>query len=196
MGTRHPLGISFSSLAWLCLLAVSLAQGSVAPGCVCQAWLCECVHACVYKAKAATILSTEGITDAAAYSLSLSSPLILLPPSGARNTPETAITYTSWEWCQSGCWLRVAGVCFSVAFHTLCTTLQNPGGLVPLWAPLYHLSKSSPHEGKTQLAKRSWRLGSTKSFVHSPVKALNFRARWLHIYSAKCSKWLLPRIRN
>lgn len=89
-------------------------------------------HVYIYEGKAGTVLYTAGVTDAEAYSLSLSSPLILLPPSGARNTPETAITYAGWEWCQSGCWLRVAGVCFSLAFHTLCATLQNPGGLVPL----------------------------------------------------------------
>lgn len=129
---------------------------------------------CLYRGKAGTVLFAEGVTDAAAYSLSLSSPLRLLPPSAARNTPETPITYTGWEWCQSGCWLRAAGVCFSVAFHTLCTTLLNPGGLVPLWAPLYHPSKSPLHETKSQLAKESWRLGSTKTFVHSSAEALSF----------------------
>lgn len=64
--------------------------------------------------------------------------------SAARNTPETALTYAGWEWCQSGCWLRAAEICFSVAFHTLSSTLLNPGGLVPLWASLHHPSKS-PH---------------------------------------------------
>lgn len=133
--------ISFSSSSWLCLLTVSLIQGSLAPGLV-RPRMRISAHVWLYKGKSGTVHFTEGVTDDAAYSLS--SPLILLPPSAARNTPETATTYTGWEWCQSGCWLRVAGVCFSLAFHTLCTTLLSPWELVPLWAPLYHPSKSSP----------------------------------------------------
>lgn len=83
---------------------------------------------CLYEGKFGAAVFAEGGTDAAAYALSL---LVLLH-SAARNTPETALTYAGWEWCQSGCWLRVAEICFSVAFHTLCLTLLNPGGLVPL----------------------------------------------------------------
>lgn len=96
-------------------------------------------------------------------------------PSGARNTPETATTYARWEWCQRGCWLKVAGVCFSMVFQTLCTTLWNPGGLVPLWAPLYHLSKSSPHKGKSQLAPGAGGWAAQRALFTPQWRLLIFR---------------------
>jgi len=126
-----------------------------------QGWLCMCMYVCMYKGKAGTVLllrELQMLQPTCSLSLFPSYTPTLFR---ARNTPEIGITYTGWEGCQSGCWLRAAGVCFSMAFHTLCTTLPNPRGLVPLWALLYYPSKSSPHEGKSQLAKESWRLGST-----------------------------------
>lgn len=68
------------------LLIMAAFAGSVPHPGLSFSWPCEakdesaCAYMCVYKGKAGTVLFTEGVTDAAAYSLSLSSPLTLLPP--------------------------------------------------------------------------------------------------------------------
>lgn len=163
--------MTFPSLVWLCLLTAP--HPGLSNSCPrvprTNVYLCACTY--IWSESCDHNFCRGNYRFCSLLTLSLfPSPTSI--PSGTRNTPESATTYARWEWCQRGCWPRVAGVCFSMVFHTLCTTPWNPGGLVPLWAPLYHLSKSSPHEGKSQLA---WELESGQ---HKEVCSLPSGGFW------------------
>lgn len=80
LGTRQPSAICFCGFSWLYLPAAPLAPGSVAPGHV-RPRMSVCVQVRVSIKGTGSVLFTERATDAAASSLSLSSPLILLLPS-------------------------------------------------------------------------------------------------------------------